>query len=288
MTQKKQCPGCGAPVEESWSHCAQCGLELGGGRFEQLTFTDGAGPSPEPITRPTTVAELRQYCAERSMPLEKMRFFIDEDYRQPKAFGIYRDGDRFVVYKNKADGSRAVRYQGPDEAYAVNELYQKLLSECHNRGIYPENFGQPGGMRNRGASDAGTNGSGTRFGGSGRGTMSAKTKAILIAVVAVIAVATLVFSFFSHRNDGYYRRNGGYYYRSGWTWYTVSDMSDGWYHTSVADDFADTADFLGDRYSGDWGITDVRQSDIWESDNDSGSDTWSDWDSGGTDWGSDW
>lgn len=52
------------------------------------------------------------------------------DFRQPKAFGIYKDSDgNFVVYKNKGDGTRAERYRGKDEAYAVNEIYQKLRSE---------------------------------------------------------------------------------------------------------------------------------------------------------------
>ncbi len=78
---------------------------------------------------PQTIEELKAFCAEKGMPLEKMRFFIGENIQEPKAFGIYRDeNDRFVVYKNKADGSRAVRYSGPDEAYAVRELYLKLKS----------------------------------------------------------------------------------------------------------------------------------------------------------------
>ena len=46
---------------------------------------------------------VEKYCAERGMPLLKMRFFIGEDYRNPKAFGIYRDGKHVVVYKNKAE-----------------------------------------------------------------------------------------------------------------------------------------------------------------------------------------
>ncbi len=72
------------------------------------------------------------------MPLLKMRFFIEEDFRLPKAFGIYRDGNDIVVYKNKADGTRVIRYQGPDEEYAVSDIFAKLLEECHNRGIYPD------------------------------------------------------------------------------------------------------------------------------------------------------
>ena len=60
-------------------------------------------------------------------------FFIGIDYRQPRAFGIYQAGNEFIVYKNKADGTRAVRYQGTDEAYAVNELYLKLKDEILNQ-----------------------------------------------------------------------------------------------------------------------------------------------------------
>ena len=63
-----------------------------------------------------------------NLPLEEMRTFIGEDYKGAKAFGIYKDetDGTFVVYKNKEDGTRAVRYKGSDEAYAVNELYQKM------------------------------------------------------------------------------------------------------------------------------------------------------------------
>ncbi len=40
-----------------------------------------------------------------------------------------------IVYKNKADGSRSIRYRGPDEAYAVRALYEKLLEMCRLMGI---------------------------------------------------------------------------------------------------------------------------------------------------------
>ncbi len=87
---------------------------------------------------PRTIEELRKYCLDKGMPLSKMRFFIGTDFREPRAFGIFRDGENFIVYKNKSDGSRTIRYSGSDEAYAVNELYQKILDECHKRGIYPD------------------------------------------------------------------------------------------------------------------------------------------------------
>lgn len=63
------------------------------------------------------------YCAQLP-PEEVTRFFIGKNITEPKAFGIYRDstGD-FVVYKNKSDGQRAIRYQGADEAYALIQDY---------------------------------------------------------------------------------------------------------------------------------------------------------------------
>ena len=63
-----------------------------------------------------------------------MRFFIGEDHRGARAFGVYKDEHGVcTVYKNKSDGSRAIRYQGTDEAHAVGEIYQKLKSEIQNQ-----------------------------------------------------------------------------------------------------------------------------------------------------------
>lgn len=75
---------------------------------------------------PKTIDEFKVYVKENDIPLEKIHMHLDENYIWPKAFGIYRDGDEFVVYKNKADGNRVIHYQGTDEAYAVSELYLKM------------------------------------------------------------------------------------------------------------------------------------------------------------------
>ena len=81
------------------------------------------------------IEELKQWYEDRKIPPERVtRFFIGSNYKGAKAFGIYKDEvtDKCVVYKNKADGSRSIRYEGMDEAYAVNELYKKLKSEIYN------------------------------------------------------------------------------------------------------------------------------------------------------------
>ena len=226
---------------------------------------------------PKTIQELQDYCAQRSMPLAKMRFFIGVNYTGERAFGIYQDGDRYIVYKNKSDGSRAVRYDGPDEAYAVGQLFDKLLDECHKRGIDPENQGQ------------------TRQGGrpGARSRVKSVRNVLTIAFVVIyLAVMgyNLVSSWLGHRKDGYYRTQASddLYYRYGDDWYTYNN---GWYAVSdLAYDLSDA--YLGDSYASDWGGSDFTQTDIWEdlheSDSSDSSADYDSWDSFDTDWDSDW
>ena len=83
---------------------------------------------------PQTIEELKQWYTDHNLPPEETtRFFIGKDIREPRAFGIYENRGTFIVYKNKTDGSRAVRYKGTDEAYAVNELYLRLKQEILNQ-----------------------------------------------------------------------------------------------------------------------------------------------------------
>ena len=120
------CVFCGEAVRSDERKCPHCG-----GVNEQYV-----PERPGTYFLPKTIEELKDHCAEREFPLEQLRFFIGTDYRDPKAYGIYKAGDgRFIVYKNKADGSRSVRYDGPDEAYAVSEIYAKLLEICQRNGI---------------------------------------------------------------------------------------------------------------------------------------------------------
>lgn len=116
-----KCEYCGSMIEETADKCPFCGA------------TNTAVKRTADKT-PKTIAELQQWYQDRHLPpYETTRFFIGINYKKPKAFGIYQDGDQFIVYKNKANGERAIRYQGTDEAYAVNELYLKLKSEILNQ-----------------------------------------------------------------------------------------------------------------------------------------------------------
>lgn len=114
---KVQCEYCGAFINDTMEYCDQCGaLNSNHQRLANDT--------------PRTIAQLQSWYVARKLPPENVtRFFIGKDIREPKAFGIYQKGNNFVVYKNKANGQRAVRYEGTDEAYAVNEIYMKLKEE---------------------------------------------------------------------------------------------------------------------------------------------------------------
>ncbi len=105
----EKCPNCGAPND---------GLKRVGNQV------------------PKTIEELKQWYIDHNLPDENVtRFFIGKDIKEARAFGIYKDDNtgNFVVYKNKDTGVRAVRYEGKDESYAVNELYLKLKEEIMNQ-----------------------------------------------------------------------------------------------------------------------------------------------------------
>lgn len=119
---EKICDYCGVKYDDGLSVCPSCGAP---NNF--VRHGDGV---------PRTIEELKQWYKDANLPPEETtRFFIGRNYTERCAFGIYKDeqtGD-FVVYKNKDNGQRAIRYQGKDEAYAVNELYLRLKEEILNQ-----------------------------------------------------------------------------------------------------------------------------------------------------------
>ena len=262
----RKCYHCGEPLSEKDKVCPRCGADANESR------------------RPKTIYELRVHCAEKRVPLAKIRFFIGEDYRGPKAFGIYQDDDgQFVVYKNKADGSRAIRYHGPDEAYAVNEIYEKMKSEVELRRV-KKNGGVTRGVGSRSKRRSRPSGTFLTFAG--------------IATILIVA-SMIIFAFIAVRNTprrGYYRyNNDDYYYYNNWyryeddEWVPVYDVDD-----ELQDDYRDyrTNTYDGDtRFEdSDWYDyeSDRSSSDDDDDDDDWSDDDWDDWDSDETDWDSDW
>ena len=120
---KIKCDFCGAFINDYDEKCSNCG-----GLNSHLVRSSNEVPK--------TISELQQWYKDRNLPDESItRFFIGKNYEGSRAFGIYKDEKTgtFIVYKNKSDGSRAIRYKGNDEEYAVNELYLKLKEEILNQ-----------------------------------------------------------------------------------------------------------------------------------------------------------
>ena len=258
-----KCEYCGSMIKSSEQTCPHCGAPN----------TNYIAPDERrKITQPKTIEELQMYCANRGMPLYKMRFFIGENTHEARAFGIYRKSNgEVVVYKNKDDGSRAIRYEGPDEAYGVNEIYQKLLSEIAMR--------QGGGakpVQNK----------------------PARTAMLIFIVVLCACIAGSCAACVACTPDnGYYDYNGDLYYYSN-DWYRWDSNANDWsYAPYVAGTDLDNnyrsyeSDNSAYQSYGASSFTDSDYYTDYSSSSDSYSsdyDTWDSWDSGSTDWGSDW
>ncbi len=250
------------------------------------------------IVHPKTIEELKLYVKQKGMPTDKMRFFIDRDYKEPRAFGIYREGNHFVVYKNKDTGVRAIRYRGPDEEFAVNELFQKILSECNNRGIYPDKPASTAPNGRLSSREQRLRTSQWRENYEERRRQEQRRARNIACITVLCIVALLFFAFLSARRDrGYYRINDTLYYRDRDTWYSYDNA---WHSVSyymIPDDYDDY--YLGYSYNSEYGSGRVQDSSAWEldhpdhsydsdyDDDDYNSD-YDDWDFDDSDWGSDW
>lgn len=256
---KVRCNFCDNMIDETAEQCEFCGAPN-----ERLTRV-GKGV-------PKTIEELQEWYKAHNLPAyETTRFFIGIDYKGARAFGIYKkeDGD-VVVYKNKGDGTRAVRYEGSDETYAVNEIYTKLKQE-----ISAQKSGQT----------------------KSRPT-TRKKRGIPITVIIVIAIILIgvAVSMIDSCGNGYYYYGGNNYYNHSGTWYIYDGYGD-WYETDVPSELSDNMrdyyqDSDGDQFDG-VKIENSEASSSWSSDDwdsDSSWDSGSSWDSSfsSSGWDSDW
>lgn len=269
---------------------------------DQLETCPNCGGTNEHIRRvsneiPKTIDELKAYCAANKVPLQQMHFHIGEDYKGAKAFGIYREGEDVIVYKNKADGSRAVRYKGSDEAYAVNEIYQKLRSEYANH-----KSANTGRMRAPSQAEMAQR-------QAYQARLQQRKKAntlgrIILIAVLVFIVGCMIYAVAVSDRDGYYKYRGTHYYLQGTSWYEYDDYDNEWVPSSKPTD--DVSDYFeSSSYESDYEISDFSDSEYYRepsysSDSSSSSswdddDDWDSWDSGsdwdwdsGSDWDSDW
>jgi hypothetical protein len=257
-----KCNYCGALIDDASETCPKCGAPLSG---EHRTAKE----------QPKTIEELKEWYVAHHLPPEEItRFFIGKNITEPKAFGIYRDGNGdFVVYKNKSTGERAVRYKGSDERYAVNELYQRLKAEiADQKGNRPAKTTQQPAKKK-------------------------KKKGCLIAIIVFVALSILAAIFDNTAPNGYYNYKGTQYYHQNSSWYYYDREKDDWFPSTEEIDIDDknAKDYQIINHEGkDFESTSWYDSgsssddyDDWDSDSDwdSGSDSW---DSGSTDWDSDW
>lgn len=261
-----KCNYCGALIDEASEVCPQCGAPLSG---EHRTAKE----------QPKTIEELKAWYEAHHLPPEEItRFFIGKNVTEPKAFGIYKDGNGdCVVYKNKANGERAVRYKGVDEQYAVNELLQRLKAEIVDQkgGQRPANVTQRPQKKSR------------------------KGMGCAIVILAVMIIGILAAIFDHSAPNGYYRYQGQEYYHQGSRWYYYDANTDDWYEYSDGDRLnEEITDETADEYSFDnhtgrsfedsqWYDSGSNNDDgDWDSDSDW--DSGDSWDSNDTDWDSDW
>lgn len=86
--------------------------------------------NPKDTDTPRTIESLRVWADVMKLPLDRMNICIGEDcpVSKGKKYGVYKDGDDFIVYKNHNDKEhRDIRYQGPDESVAVGMLYERMV-----------------------------------------------------------------------------------------------------------------------------------------------------------------
>ncbi|MCR5453348.1 MAG: hypothetical protein K6F00_12050 [Lachnospiraceae bacterium] len=269
---KVKCEYCGGYIDDTEERCPSCGAVN-----KNLRRTNNVTPK--------TIEELKQYFDDNGYTAEKTRFFIGIDYKQPKAFGIYKnEHGNCVVYKNKANGERAIRYEGSDEAYAVNEIWMRFQEEILNQ------------KRNYYNKKSSVN----RKPPSKIKRFFRRFQYILMPVGFILI--GLLFLKLTDEHTGYYRYNDETYYKlEEDNWYHWDSVNDDWYRTyDIPVDFDEDyktyyyegdldniTDFTDTDYYSDW----YEENQSYDSDysNDSSSD-WSsdDWDSDTTDWDSDW
>lgn len=260
-----KCDYCGSMVDERSQNCPICGAPL-------------SGVNRTASEQPKTIEELQAWYSAHNLPPEEItRFFIGKNITEPKAFGIYKNevGD-CVVYKNKANGERAVRYQGADEAYAVNELYQRLRAEIvDQKANNPKN-------------------------GSSKNDAKKKSKRLGCGCLVVLIVLSL-FAIVSADSipDGYYKYDNTEYYNQGSKWYKYDANNDTWLQAAEGSalDKAITDNVDQYKYNDHQGMS-FEESNWYDNGNssDDGDDWDSDdrwdsddsWSSSSTDWDSDW
>lgn len=259
-----KCDFCGSMIDERSENCPHCGAPLSG--VNRLASE-----------QPKTIEELKAWYTAHNLPPEEItRFFIGKNITEPKAFGIYKTetGD-CVVYKNKSTGERAIRYQGADEAYAVNELYQRLKAEIVDQ---------------KAANNSGG-------GGNHNKPVKKKRWGCLIALLIGMGIFLYAAATTESIPNGYYKYQDTEYYHQHNHWYKYDAAADKWLEAESLSGVINEDNSHDYSFEGHEGTrfeetnwydngSSYDDDDDWDSDDSWDSDD--DWSSSSTDWDSDW
>ena len=231
-----------------------------------------------------TQQQFWQIATQNRWNLEQMRFFIGERRNEPCCFGVYQDGEVWVVYKMKSSGEYVERYRGNEEE-AFQIIYDKIHSEIQLRRakgkIQGDGSGQP---RKR------------------KTNLFSAFITILVVAIFVVLISFAIRNQITRHRDGYYTVNDTLYYETHDDWYYYDDYYDDWYYVSSPQDWWYDEGVYSSYYDYGYGYSweDSTWADDYTSYNDNnwnndddddwGSDDWDtgDWDAGDTDWDSDW
>ncbi len=267
---KIECKYCGSMFDDTLEKCPNCG---------------GTNSNVRRATadQPTTIEGLKEWYESKGLPpYETTRFFIGINYKQPRAFGIYKDENtgNFIVYKNKDNGSRAVRYEGSDEAYAVNELFMRLKQEIieqkakastHVASDSNTGVGQSGGNPSSSYVSNSTN-----LAESFISKLLKKPFMIFVIILCLFWIFKLPSMFLlgtvfsdNKNTNGYYAYGGNYYYNYYSDWYYYNNADDEWELTSV-DNKPDLLKpkkakehFLTSYWSGEYSFSPIEKSKVY-------------------------
>lgn len=279
-----KCNYCGSEFDETLEKCPNCSAS-------------NINVKRSVIDQPTTIEELKEWYSARHLPsYETTRFFIGIDYKGPRAFGIYRDEStgNFVVYKNKDTGHRAVRYEGTDEAYAVNELFMRLKQEIleqKSRNIDSRKASYRTAEEKKASEEEKDEAYKTfihkdtkeeaekreylRLKGEAEYAQK-RNRTIVVGVIAALVIC-LIFGYASFRayvnkqtiTEGYYEYNNGVYYHRGTDdfggWFKYDSDENDWYKADVSafplvDKLGSRKFFVTEEDYSTLGCSDVRDS----------------------------
>ncbi|MBQ1371968.1 MAG: hypothetical protein IIY70_03460 [Oscillospiraceae bacterium] len=206
---------------------------------------------------PKTLRELEQLLEDNRLSPSNIRLHLREDYPGPLCCGIFQDGEgNFVVYKNRIDGSRLVRYRGPDESYAVGELVDKMLEQVEvRRALHVVLPHEQGSMTVQ--KDSAPKG---KKPGRSSGKRRSKIKWNYLGLFSPLLIVLLLWVVMNWNSTkpGYYLYQNSYYYYQDSDWFVY--QGDTWFPTVPVFATDSSRYFRSERFSTSFGIADFASS----------------------------